>query len=422
MIAGHGSRARPGGTDDPVASQGLRFVERGIGLEQEAPKVSGIRWKSGDTDADRHGTCQSRGGAVGDGEANALRQGQGAWRRFRAEQRELFPAITEELVALALGGGDRGGHLADHLIALHMAVPVVDRLEVVDIDHHQADRQVCLAGGLEHGHAFAIELPAILQAGQCVLADLLGQFLIAMPVGQVIEDVGHAMGRGLRGVTLQEPQIGGEHEAEEARRPDLGDPAAVEGQGRHAGENVQAGKEEQLVETQNDCQADEDPAWNGVRQQSAEPLIDDDEDHEVCEQQDRAPDHQQAHLVDEAQIGVVAGQARRVAVEAQDEPERDHQNIAAQQAIDRLAHHLGVFLDVEQQEEGELAREHHRGAGGNQSEGQIDEEDRRQIGLQEMHGAEQAVEDADADRLPLEEDCAHDDGIDNCLREQGDKT
>lgn len=109
---------------------------------------------------------------------------------------------------------------------------------------------------------------------------------------------------------------------------------------------MQSGIEQHLIEAQNERQADENPSGDSVRHQLTEPLIEDDEDDQINQQQNCAPYHEQPHLVDEAQVGVVSRQARRIAVQSQDEPQRDHQNVAAQEPIDRLAHHLGVFLDV----------------------------------------------------------------------------
>lgn len=67
------------------------------------------------------------------------------------------------------------------------------------------------------------------------------------------------------------------------------------------------------------------------------------------------------------------------------------------------------------------AREHHGRSGGDQAEGQLDEEGRRQIGLEEVHRAEQAEEDAEPGAVPRPKNGAHDDGIDQAVHEQGEE-
>ena len=81
--------------------------------------------------------------------------------------------------------------------------------------------------------------------------------------------------------------------------------------------------------------------------------------------------------------------------------ERDHQQIADQQSVDRLADDLGVFADVDQQQQHQLAGEedgrtrrcHNAGR-------QRDVEDAGEIGLDEVHHAERAEECADAEPMP----------------------
>ena len=105
-------------------------------------------------------------------------------------------------------------------------------------------------------------------------------------------------------------------------------------------------------------------------------------------------------------------------VEAQQEAEGHDEHVADQQPVNGLAHHLGVLLDVEEEDHDELAREEHGGAGRDQPEGQLDEEDGGEVGLEEVHHAEGADEDAHAERPPRPEQRRHHAEVEHRLAHQ----
>ena len=77
--------------------------------------------------------------------------------------------------------------------------------------------------------------------------------------------------------------------------------------------------------------------------------------------------------------------------------QRQQQQVADQQAVDRLAHHHGVLPDIDQEQQHQLAGEQHRRAGRrDDSERQRDIEAAGEIGLEKMHHPERAKECADA--------------------------
>ena len=52
------------------------------------------------------------------------------------------PAVAGGLVDVARQLAQHAGHLRQHLVALLVAVGVVHLLEVVDVEHHEAERGV----------------------------------------------------------------------------------------------------------------------------------------------------------------------------------------------------------------------------------------------------------------------------------------
>jgi hypothetical protein len=87
-------------------------------------------------------------------------------------------------------------------------------------------------------------------------------------------------------------------------------------------------------------------------------------------------------------------------VRAHQQRHREHQHVAEQQAVDRLAHHLRILAHVEQQQQHQLAGKQHRRAGRrDHAKRQRHIEDGREIRLEEMRHAERAEEGAEADAM-----------------------
>ena len=66
--------------------------------------------------------------------------------QFGREDEELLAAPAHDEVAVAHGGTDAPPHFDDDGVAGRVAVPVVDVLEVVDVDHHQRAAEALRAG------------------------------------------------------------------------------------------------------------------------------------------------------------------------------------------------------------------------------------------------------------------------------------
>src|SRR5206468_12793703 len=123
--------------DHAVLAVGLRAVERLVGLLEEALAVSVERG-----DADRHGDAQRAQRVVdderrlGDRSAHLLGEQIGA-RRIGAgcEDHELLAAVARAQVAAAHGAVQDLRDPHEDLVACSVAEPVVQPLEVVDVDH-----------------------------------------------------------------------------------------------------------------------------------------------------------------------------------------------------------------------------------------------------------------------------------------------
>ena len=86
---------------------------------------------------------------------------------------------------------------------------------------------------------------------------------------------------------------------------------------------------------------------------------------------------------------------------AQQQDQADRERIAQEEAVDRLPHRRRILLDVEEEKHDQLAGEQDGRAGRKQPDRHRDVEYAGQIGLEKMHHAERAHEDADAD-LPAQ--------------------
>jgi hypothetical protein len=77
-------------------------------------------------------------------------------RRLRQQDRELLPSHPRRLVGLARPGGDDLGDTAEHPVARVVSEGVVDRFEVIDVDHRQRKRPGVTARMLERGRKVLI--------------------------------------------------------------------------------------------------------------------------------------------------------------------------------------------------------------------------------------------------------------------------
>ena len=126
---------------DAVAACCLRGVERPICPVDGAREgfVAQVVAHPG-----REGHAQRR---VGLGHLGLCQRGLDAQQHFLGgaffgvgeHHEELFTAPARDDIGFAQAGGDGAGHLRQHLVASPVPQPVVDALEVIDVDHRQAE-------------------------------------------------------------------------------------------------------------------------------------------------------------------------------------------------------------------------------------------------------------------------------------------
>ena len=142
-----------------------------------------------------------------------------------AQHDEFLAAIAVDAVVGARRRVQFARDLAQRLVADRMAVTVVDGLEMVDVDDQQAHRpdRIRLA---QRPRTLAVEAAAVEQPGQRIVSALAQQRLVALAIGQRLEDIRHAAPG--QAPAFAEAQIEpGEHRID-GGRAHLGGPAAVE--------------------------------------------------------------------------------------------------------------------------------------------------------------------------------------------------
>jgi hypothetical protein len=111
----------------------------------------------------------------------------------------------------------------------------------------------------------------------------------------------------------------------------------------------------------------------------------------------RIPDHQHAHLIEKTEIGDALGRERQQRMVPHQVGDHDHEDIADQQAVDRLAHHHRILVDIHQQQHQLAGEQHRRPRRGHDPERQRHIGDAGEISLEKMHHAERAEEGTNAD-------------------------
>ena len=118
---------------------------------------------------------------------------------FRQQQREFFAADPRQHIALALAVARQIGQMHDHLVADLVAETVIDRFEIVDVDHQERDRPPIAAGPRPFVIRQRQKVPAIIDAGHAVGGRQPLQVLrMAHDVGDVAVDQ-HAAAAGQHG-------------------------------------------------------------------------------------------------------------------------------------------------------------------------------------------------------------------------------
>ena len=96
---------------------------------------------------------------------------------LREQRDEFLAAVAADRVGLAacLAKPRRG--FAEHRIARRMPVAVIDRFEVIDIDHRARERAVIASGVCDRGRGARIELSTVEQPGERVASRVADQIV-----------------------------------------------------------------------------------------------------------------------------------------------------------------------------------------------------------------------------------------------------
>ena len=111
---------------------------------------------------------------------------------------ELVAAQAGQGVGLAQQRAQERGHLLEHLVAGEVAAGVVDHLELVEVEIEEGVLAAVLGGGVEAVLEALLELPAVDQAGERVVAREVDHLALhAAELGDVLEDQDAAGGAPL---------------------------------------------------------------------------------------------------------------------------------------------------------------------------------------------------------------------------------
>ncbi len=128
-----------------------------------------------------HGNVSARAGHGGDLRAQSLGGPQGAVTgRIGQYGDELLAAVARDQFAFAGHDLEQPAELAQHIVAVLVAVRVVDLLEMVDIEEHQRERLLVAPGPFVLDFELFVKGAMVAQAGQPVGRRQFGQKLIGM--------------------------------------------------------------------------------------------------------------------------------------------------------------------------------------------------------------------------------------------------
>ena len=186
-----------------VAAAGFGAVQGPVGLVEQFGWIGGLHahGRSAKADGDRY----PQRGAGRHGTSDALRRVDGARQvGFGQDQTELFPAVTANNVAFAQTVAQDAAYLLNHFIADRMAMVVVDRLEVVDIDHDARQGVPVALGPVELDLESLKKGAPVETAGQWILGgqDLQGPVLAGNFVTGTFQGVEHLLELGILGFDL----------------------------------------------------------------------------------------------------------------------------------------------------------------------------------------------------------------------------
>ena len=150
---------------DPVLAEPLRLVQRGIGRLHQRAEIGAVVGGARDAEAQGEPPAAEVERLECPLEAPADGARVRAARR-RQQQRELLAAEPEHGVARTHAAAKDSGDRAQRVIARHVAAPVVQLLEVVEVGQHE--RELHLGRGLDQRQGRLVEAPVVPEARQAV--------------------------------------------------------------------------------------------------------------------------------------------------------------------------------------------------------------------------------------------------------------
>ena len=159
--------------DDPVTALRLGGVERRIGAADELRciLVGRAPLRHADACRYRHGLAIEHDRAQGEPLAHALGDRPGGVERGPGHQgEELLAADPAEAVDLAQDFAQQRRDVLQGLIAGGVAEPIVDRLEVVEIEHQHRERLAGAAAALDLSLQRLVDRAPVEQSGEAVVA------------------------------------------------------------------------------------------------------------------------------------------------------------------------------------------------------------------------------------------------------------
>ena len=211
---------------DPVPAGGLGAVQAGVGDREEirgGPPVLRVgRDPDRGADRERHppvggeGRCPERGQDPGRHARGVLARG------LRQDQGELVAAVARRDVGAAERRADQLGDVDEDAVPVQVAEAVVHELEVVEVEHHDAQRPVRAHRADDLLGQALVQVPVVEEPGQRVPVGEVARRLVQ---ARVLEGhrglVGHR--RGERDLARVGAGAAGRHELDEADRLALGD-------------------------------------------------------------------------------------------------------------------------------------------------------------------------------------------------------
>ena len=112
---------------------------------------------------------------------------------------ELLAAVAADHIDLAQMADEDGGNGAQNIVADHVPEVVVDLLEVIQIDHQDADAAAIAGGAGDLFDQAGVEIAAIEDAGESVA---IGELAHAIDVAGVLGGGGQDVGNGFQGLNV----------------------------------------------------------------------------------------------------------------------------------------------------------------------------------------------------------------------------